>query len=176
MQPGTHTLGPEVATLKVKTYREGMAAKVGHDLDLEVASWRATVEVGDAGVVSVELDADPRSLKVRGGEGGAKPLTDKDRADIEKSIDDKVLKGEAISFRSTSVNGGAPASISGDVAMGGQTRPASFQVEIAPDGKVAGSVSLTQSEWGIKPYKGLMGALKVRDDVDVVLDATLPAG
>jgi hypothetical protein len=33
---------------------------------------------------------------------------------------------------------------------------------------------VTQSEWGIKPYRALMGALKVRDTVEVVLDASLP--
>jgi hypothetical protein len=35
---------------------------------------------------------------------------------------------------------------------------------------------VTQSEWGIAPYRGLMGALKVRDAVDVVIDARLPSG
>ena len=34
---------------------------------------------------------------------------------------------------------------------------------------------MTQSEWGIKPYRGLMGALKVRDTIEVVLDVTLPS-
>ncbi|MBA2440522.1 MAG: YceI family protein, partial [Thermoleophilaceae bacterium] len=47
MQTGTHTVGPGEATLQVKTYREGMAAKAGHDLIIEVTSWNATVEVGE---------------------------------------------------------------------------------------------------------------------------------
>jgi hypothetical protein len=33
---------------------------------------------------------------------------------------------------------------------------------------------VTQSEWGIKPYRAFMGALKVRDTVEIVLDARLP--
>jgi hypothetical protein len=37
-------------------------------------------------------------------------------------------------------------------------------------------VPVVQSEWGITPYKGLMGALKVRDELEVVLDVRLPAG
>jgi len=179
MQTGTHTVGPGEATLQVKTYREGMAAKAGHDLIIEVTSWKATVEVGEGpGEQAVELSADPRSLEVRDGHGGAKPLNDKDRADIRKSIDDKVLKGQAITFRSTGVEGddGGPVSMSGEVSMAGETRPVSFQLEIGSDGKVHGTVPLTQSEWGIKPYKGLMGALKVRDEVEVVLDGRLPPG
>jgi hypothetical protein len=33
---------------------------------------------------------------------------------------------------------------------------------------------VTQSDWGMKPYTGLFGALKVVDDVEVSLEATLP--
>jgi hypothetical protein len=36
--------------------------------------------------------------------------------------------------------------------------------------------TLPQSEWGIKPYRGMMGTLKVRDTVDIVLDVPLPVG
>jgi len=44
---GTHTLGPDDASLQVKTYREGVAAKAGHDLIIDVTRWDATVEVAD---------------------------------------------------------------------------------------------------------------------------------
>lgn len=174
---GSHNLGPDNGTLQVKTYRAGMAQKVGHDLVIDVTSWKATVDVDEDSNFTVELSADPRSLRVRDGQGGMKPLTDKDKTDIHKSIDDKVLKGKAITFKSTGVssNGGGPASVTGDVSMGGTSRPVSFDVDVMPDGQVKGTVSLTQSEWGIKPYSGLMGALKVRDDVEVVLHAQLPA-
>ena len=42
---GIHRLGPDNASLQVKTYREGMAAKVGHDLVIEVTRWDATVDL-----------------------------------------------------------------------------------------------------------------------------------
>jgi polyisoprenoid-binding protein YceI len=154
-----------------------MAQKAGHDLVIDVTSWSATVSVDDASGFTVELNADPRSLRVKDGHGGAKPLSDKDREDIRKNIDNKVLKGEAITFRSTqaSSNGAGPASMTGEVTMAGTTKPVSFDVDIAADGQVKGSVPLTQSEWGIKPYTALMGALKVKDEVEVILDARLPA-
>jgi polyisoprenoid-binding protein YceI len=114
---------------------------------------------------------------VRDGTGGAKALTDKDKAEIQKNIDGKVLKGQAITFRSSqlSADGAGPASVSGEVTMAGTTRPITCNVEIGRDGQVKGTVPLTQSEWGIKPYTALMGALKVKDEVEVVLDARLPA-
>jgi len=68
LRPGIHQLGPENATLQVKTYREGIASKAGHDLILDVTRWEATVKVvEDWAQSSIELTADPRSLQVREG-------------------------------------------------------------------------------------------------------------
>jgi polyisoprenoid-binding protein YceI len=163
--------------MQVRTYREGVAQKVGHDLIIDDADWNATVEVGEDGApVAVRLEADPRSLHVRDGLRGVKPLTDKDRAEIRKTIDEKILHGEPIAFRSSAVERGDDGlTASGELAMAGRTRPASFRLELSPDGRVRGTVPLTQTEWGIKPYRGLMGALKVRDTLDVVLDVAVPS-
>ncbi len=180
IQPGVHKLGSDNATLQVRTYRQGLASKAGHDLVIEVTRWEATVSVGEDWAGStVELTADPRSLEVREGLHGIKPLRDKDRADIRETIDTKVLRGQPITFRSTDLKpaaAGAALSVSGDLAMAGTTGPVSFQLTFSPDGRVAGVVVVTQSDWGIKPYSAMMGALKVRDTVEVVLDAGLPAG
>ena len=177
MEPTTHQLGPDNATLQVKTYREGAVSKVGHDLVLDVTSWQATVTSGeDSSPTSVELSADPRSLRVRDGHGGVKPLSDKDRGDITKNIEKKVLGGDGIDFRSTGVErpgGDGRIEVSGELRIAGTARPLSFGLEIGPDGHVEGTVPLRQSDWGIKPFTALMGALKVRDDIEVVLDARL---
>jgi len=113
----------------------------------------------------------------REGVGGMKPLTDKDRADIRKNIDEKVLGGQAITFRSNAVEvdgDGSRLSMSGELTMAGNAAPVSAELTLGADGHVAGTIPLTQSEWGIKPYKGLMGALKVRDSIEVVLDGHVP--
>ena len=49
------------------------------------------------------LDADATSLRVREGTGGMQALGDEDKASIEQTIDEEVLKGQAIRFRSTAV-------------------------------------------------------------------------
>jgi len=85
----------------VKTGRGGAAAKAGHDLVIEVTSWEATLDVGDA--PSLQLSADPTSLRVIEGKGGMQALDDDGKADIHKSIDKDILKKQAIQFRSTSV-------------------------------------------------------------------------
>jgi polyisoprenoid-binding protein YceI len=172
---GSHRIGPEGGSLVVKTYREGLAAKAGHDLVIEVTRWQATI---DSGARTVELTADPRSLEVREGVRGVKPLTDRDRGEIRANIDDKVLGGQPIEFRSSAVrmpDGPGRLAVEGELTMAGGTRPVTAQLDVGGDGRVTGTIVLAQSAWGIKPYRGLMGALKVRDEVEIVVDVRLPA-
>jgi polyisoprenoid-binding protein YceI len=153
-----------------------MAQKVGHDLIIEVGKWQATVNVGDDGEPnSISLEADPTSLQVLEGHRGIKPLTDSDRTEIRSNIDKKVLGGQPIKFSSRAVQvAGDKLVVDGDLTMAGSTKPARFELQLDRAGRVSGTLPITQSEWGIKPYRGLMGALKVRDTVEVVLDASLP--
>jgi polyisoprenoid-binding protein YceI len=154
-----------------------VAQKVGHDLIIDVGRWEAAAEIRADGTVSaVQLDADPRSLQVREGLHGIKPLTDRDRADIRKTIDEKILAGRPIAFRSTAVepdDGGLV--VRGELELAGTRRPATFELDAEADGRVRGTLPVSQSAWGIKPYRGMMGALKVRDTIEVVVDATLPS-
>jgi YceI-like domain len=154
-----------------------LAQKVGHDLIIDVGQWEAAAEVRQDGTLSaVQLNADPHSLRVREGLHGVKPLTDKDRADIRKTIDEKILGGRPIDFCSTAVEpGDGVITVRGELELTGTRRPASFELNAATDGRVSGTLPVTQSEWGIKPYRGVMGALKVRDTIEVVLDVPLPS-
>jgi polyisoprenoid-binding protein YceI len=175
LAPGTHKLGPDSGKLEVRTYRDGIAQKVGHDLIIDVGKWEGTVEVGgDGQPSSVALEADARSLQVREGLRGVKPLSDKDTAEIRKNIDEKILLGQPISFRSTAVETAGGVTVRGELTIVGHQRPESFELELADDGRLTGTLPLVQSEFGIKPYKGLMGALKVKDAVEIVLDVQLP--
>jgi hypothetical protein len=65
--------------------------------------------------------------------------------------------------------------VRGELELAGTKRPASFELNAASDGRVHGTLPVTQSDWVIKPYRGMMGALKVRDTVEVVLDVSLPS-
>ena len=174
---GTRRLGPDNASLQVRSYREGVAAKAGHDLIIDVMRWDATVEVADepAGWTIV-LNADPRSLEVREGLRGVEALTDKDRLEIRENIDEKILGGTPIRFRASGVgrsDDGASLAIDGELSMAGSTRHVTAHLNVEEGGGISGTIPLTQSDWGIKPYRGLMGALKVRDEVEIVIAANL---
>jgi polyisoprenoid-binding protein YceI len=171
IQAGTYKLGPDNASLHVETGRSGAAAKAGHDLIIDVQSWEATLEVGDNS--SLQLSADPTSLHVREGKGGLQALGDDDKADIRKTIDKDVLKKKAISFSSTSVEDtGSGLKVSGDLEMGGQTNAITFDLTES-GGTLSGDTTVKQTDWKIKPYSALFGALKVNDEVKVVVEAKL---
>lgn len=171
IQAGTYKFGPDNASLHVETGRSGAAAKAGHDLIIDVNSWEATLEVGDSS--SLSLSADPTSLKVREGKGGMQALKDDDKEDIHKTIDKDVLKKKDISFESSSVEtAGEGLKVSGDLALAGKSKPVTFDVTES-GGTVTGSANLKQSDWGIKPYSALFGALKVNDEVRVVVEGKL---
>ncbi len=178
MPPGTYSLGPENATLKVRTARKGAAAKAGHDLLIEVTTWKATIEAGaEAVATTIRLTADARSLRVREGTGGIKSLGEDDRKSIHQTIDDEVLKGTAIEFASTAARDAAGGlEVDGELELFGRRHPVSFVLRLGDAGKLSASTRVRQSDWGMKPYSALFGALKVADELTVELEGTLGTG
>jgi YceI-like domain len=171
IDPGSYRLGPEDGTLTVRTGRTGTVAKAGHDLLLHVTEWSATLEVADD--TRLALDADAASLRVREGTGGLRPLGEDDLANIEQTIDDEILERQDIAFRSTrveAVDGGL--SVEGELTLRGTTRPVAFDLTV-DGGRLTGAAVVKQTDWGMKPYSALFGALKVADEVRVEIDAGL---
>ena len=167
---GSHRLGPDNATLSVRTGRTGVAAKAGHDLLLHVTAWEATLELGEH--PGATLTADAASLRVVEGTGGVQALGSDDKESIRKTIDDEVLQGREIAFRSTEVlpsDGGV--ALRGDLTLAGETRPIAFDLLMGEDGALRAGTVVRQSDWGLTPYSTLFGTLKVADEVEVVLEA-----
>ena len=173
--PPTLGLGPADGDLLVHAFRDGLAQKVGHDLILEVNSWTAAVELGDdSRPAAVVLEADPTSLSVREALHGVKPLTNADRRSIRENIVAKVLGTQAIAFRSERIDAGpGELAVAGSLSLHGRSRPVSFSLA-HDDGRLTGGLILRQSDWGITPYRALMGALKVRDEVELRIAVRLP--
>jgi polyisoprenoid-binding protein YceI len=173
------TLGPGDGSIKVRTRREGLAQRVGHDLTLEATRWNAEVELDPDDITrsSVAVTVDPGSFEVLEGTGGAMPLSDKDRADIRKNITQKVLTSGQVGFRSTGIEslGEGRFALDGDLTQNATSRP--VRIELAQSGdRVGGRVTIRQTEWGIKPYSAMLGALKVADAVEIEVDVRVPTG
>ena len=162
------SFGPDNARLTVRTKRTGAASKAGHDLLIEVTSWSATLDP-DADP-ALTLTVDPRSLRVLEGTGGIQSLDEDDKAGIGQTIDDEVLEGRPIEFRSTRLEPGDPIRVEGELELHGERRPIAFELSPTVDGRLTGTAVVRQSEWGMKPYTALFGTLKVADEVEVAVD------
>jgi polyisoprenoid-binding protein YceI len=175
---GTYELGPQNAQLIVETRRSGAAAVAGHDLKLEVTAWNGTLELGEnSAESSVTLHADGSSLRVLEGTGGMKSLDDDDKRNIEQTIDAEVLRSTAIEYRSSAVERDSEdrLRVTGELGLAGRTNSIEFVLNLTPDGHLTGTATVRQSDWGIKPYSALFGALKVADEVTVTIQGELGA-
>ncbi len=176
VSPGTYEFGPNNGRLLVHVNREGFAKKAGHDLITEIKNWNAKATIAEnPAESSFEATADMGSFSVVEGVGGVKPLSEGDKADIKKNATEKVVTKHDITFKSTAVQpqGDNAATVTGDLQIMGKANP--VQVKLSEsNGKVSANFTVVQSKWGIKPFSAMMGALKVRDEIPVELEATLP--
>lgn len=182
--PGRHQLGPDHGRIILRTSRDGLAATAGHDLTIEATRWSGLLVVNeDLSPAGLDVHIDMGALVVREGTGGVKPLSDRDRREIAVTAR-KTLGSdrypEAVFAASTfaptngaGAGGGAGGEISGTLTLHGQTRPLRLQVsQIGPD-RYHAEATVVQSEYGVKPYSGFLGALRVRDAVQVTVDVDL---
>jgi polyisoprenoid-binding protein YceI len=172
---GTYRLGPDSGRLLVQTGRTGLGRRVGHDLTLEPVRWSATAEIvpGDPAASSVTVTVEAGSLEVREGTGGVKPLTDGDRAEIQRALREKALhtaRHPEIIFRSTRVTGTPEEfAVEGDLTIMGRIRPVTVRAVVDGD-RLRGGVTIAQSRWGITPYSAFFGALKLADEIEITFD------
>ena len=81
--PGHYRLGPDNGRIVLRTFRQGLGARAGHDLVIDVPRWSGELTVNDdKTLASIEATIDMTSWIVRQGNGGIKPLTDRDRREI----------------------------------------------------------------------------------------------
>jgi polyisoprenoid-binding protein YceI len=186
---GRHQFGMDKGRITLRTFREGLVAQAGHDLTIDVARWSADLVVSaDLAPESLKVTIDLGSLVVRDGTGGLKPLTDRDKREIAVTARN-VLKADRFpqaEFNATAfqrrpdtseglaVTDGA-GTVRGTLSLAGQTGPVELSVQPVGSGKYQATTSIRQTDFGIKPYAGFLGALKVRDVVDVEVQVDLSA-
>jgi polyisoprenoid-binding protein YceI len=177
---GRHHLGTDRGRIVLTTLRDGLAAQAGHDLTIEAARWSGELVVGDdLAPASLEVQVDMGSLVVKEGSGGVKPLSDRDKREIAVTAR-KVLTADrhpeatfsASSFEPAAGGGGV---ITGTLTLAGRSRPLRLSVSESQPGEYRATASVTQTAFGIKPYSAFLGSLKVRDDVGVQVEVSLPA-
>ncbi len=97
-------------------------------------------------------------------------ITAGDQTTIERNIVEDVLEAKRypeIRFRSTRIAG---LHVEGTLSLHGRERPIAFDVREEGDRRIA-EVRLHQPDFGIKPYRAMLGTLRIRPDVLVRVSA-----
>jgi polyisoprenoid-binding protein YceI len=158
----------------VFTFKEGLLSPVAHDLRLRVA--RFDIEVDDT-KTRVAARFDPSSLFVetamKDGVESPGALSAADKHKIGRQIREQVLHVEAypsIEFRSHDLtlraDGGYD--VAGELTLHGARRPLRARTQLAV-GRQELEVRLHQPDFGIEPYRALLGTLKLHADVTIKL-------
>jgi polyisoprenoid-binding protein YceI len=175
---GRQEVGADRDRLVLRTSRDGLAATAGHDLTIEVTRWSGELTVaGDSVPTALGVRIDLTSLAVLSGTGGIKPLTGRDKREI-LSTARKTLGADrhpeatfaGTKFAPDASGGGT---ISGTLTLAGRSAPVELRVTEAGTGRYHATATVVQSDFGIKPYRGFFGALKVSDPVQVEADVDL---
>ncbi len=156
----------------VLTFKEGLLSPVAHDLRISVTRFHI-----DAEETRVFARFDTASLVVdtpmKEGTPNPSALSAGDKAKISRQIREDVLHSRSFpeaTFRSTSVrkrpDGGYD--VAGELTLHGVTRPLLAQTQLA-GGKQHLELRIHQPDFGITPYKAMLGTLKVQADVTVQL-------
>jgi polyisoprenoid-binding protein YceI len=160
----------------VFTFKEGLLSKIAHDLELSVT--RFSVDVSPS---SVRAEFDTNSLRVveamKDGKENPGALSDADKSKIAEQISKEVLHADqhpSAVFTSRAVtrrpDGGY--SIDGDLSLHGVTKSLHAETQVEGNRQVL-SFELHQPDYGVTPFKAMMGTLKVK--ADVIVRLSVPA-
>jgi polyisoprenoid-binding protein YceI len=154
------------AEVLVFTFKEGLLSAMAHDLKLKV------------GHFSIELDGqalaatfDPTSLKVvttrKDGKDAEGLLPTMLYSEIEKNAREDVLNVKKFtSIRFAAVLG--QDEVAGQLTLHGTTRPVSCKRSETATHELA-ETWIDVRDFGIKPYKAMLGTLKVQPRVQVIV-------
>jgi hypothetical protein len=161
------------AECRVFTFKEGLLSPIAHDL--EIAVERFSIEWDES---KLEARFDPSSLRVlharKEGRADSSALSDKDKRKIEANIQGDVLEVKRhpaeIVFAAAPVplagGAGGEGAVRGELQLHGRAR--TIEARVRRDGeRWIGEATLHQPDFGITPYSAMMGALRVKADVEI---------
>ena len=161
------------------TFKEGVLSAMAHDLKLRVTSLQLDLQSKPWSVVA-RFDA--RSLRVvcarAGGRDSPAPVSERDRRTIEKSTADEVLNSKRfpeVIFRSEKISESPSGySVRGTLELHGRSQPLTFEV-VHEGAQLVAELPLHQPDFGIAPYRAMLGTLRVQPTVRVRISLPAPA-
>lgn len=170
----------------VLTFKEGLLSSIAHDLkiqvercSLEYTTAQPTDSADRADLVSIVATFDPRSLRVvcarHDGSDAPGVLSKQQCAEIEKHIQEDVLHSDRfpqIRFVSSQVGRavGGGYDVTGELLLHGQKQTLRGSARSQAN-RLLCQVPLRQTDFGIKPYSAMLGALRIKPEILIELSA-----
>ncbi len=184
----SYAQSPSLAVYKINTaqskieltvFREGLLKAVGHDHTIAAKTFSGEVQFNPADVEgsSVRLSIDAGSLVVL----EDPELSEKDRQEVQATMQGaKVLNVKAfpqIVFHSTRVSSEGKSAdgltLTGTLLLHGVEKEIIFPIWVSAGSneiRATGEVTIFQRDFRIKPFKSVLGTLRVQDQVKVTYD------
>jgi polyisoprenoid-binding protein YceI len=173
-----YVINSAISKFTVQAFAGGLLSSFGHNPVIAISNYSGDINLQEDDVsrssLQVTLQAD--SLRV------ASEMSDKDRREIERLINEQVLQVEqypTIVFASSRMSASKTGegqfwgALNGDLTMHGVTHGTIVPVRVSVSGEVlraSGNFSVLQSDYGIPPISVAGGSLKVKDELKFVFD------
>jgi polyisoprenoid-binding protein YceI len=186
--------------LRLTTGVAGRAAKMGHRLTIAMERWQAAVSWSGQRPTAVALTVEVDSLRVLRGDGGLTPLTAPEKALIRTNARNCLDAGKhaLIRFGCNDIESTADGyRLAGTLEIRGKSKPHVIDVRVDQPGgsarldggepklgpphepggsaRLDGETVVRHSDFGVRRYSMLMGAMQVADEVTVSFSATVAA-
>jgi hypothetical protein len=158
-------------TISVFTFKDGLLARAAHDLALRLERFEVALD-GEDLAATLPLEAlMVIGPVVEGGVIGTDLYDAARRAEVERTMHAEVLhtaRHAVARFAGKAVVTADGFAVTGALELAGQTAPLAFAVRRDGDTYRA-RFEIQQSRWCIVPYKALLGAIKIKDNVRIEL-------
>jgi polyisoprenoid-binding protein YceI len=178
---------PITGEVHVRVWKRGLFSGFAHDHDFEVTRWTGSIDPGSGGLehasLKVTIAADSLRDREEGLSGGDRKKVDAQAAGpgvlhaAEYPEIEYVAEGLALEPGSDR-DGPLRGTIHGTLALRGKTRPVDATFEATRESgswRAKGRARFRQSDFGIEPFSGFGGTVKVKDEIEVRFDVKVPA-
>jgi polyisoprenoid-binding protein YceI len=173
----SYTIDISQSRMIVHLSQAGLIARRHPRHEVEVKDFKGKIDVStrDESEIDVEVEAQTRSLT-----NIDKTMSEFERGGFHNVLRNSVLEAEkfpTIKFTSVSVTGITSAgnhrkfTLNGDLILHGVTRRVGVQVDLDKitdqELRATGEGTIKQSDFGLEPYEGGLGTIKIGDEVKV---------
>ena len=161
----------QTGQIRIFTFKEGLLSSVAHDLELELSDFSVQFNGGDVRAVFNLLSVSVLGAVVNR-RLSTNTLSKSDREKIERTINREVLS--TARHPKAELSGELRDGLfRGTLRLNGQTANVDGPVQ-TENARASGHVEMKPSQWGIKPYSALFGALRLQDRVRIEFWMDLP--